>query len=266
MSQDYRETNREPRRISHGSSESFIAQLGDSVRKNPLPAALIGMGLMWLFTGDKFRAQAGQAARRVGVDRLPDLASDALTSGRSAVKASYDTAADGVTAAAARVADNVQSIGGRLGETVSSANDRIHQTGDATMQRAAEAATSLANIEFYDTAKASLTDLFERQPLFLGAVGLAIGAGIAASFPSTDFETELLGEASDEFKQQAKQLAEGQIGHAGAVASAVVNSLTEEARVQGLTIDGLKAAANDTGDKIRKVVETATDSVKGRLN
>jgi hypothetical protein len=31
----------------------FIQDLGDAVRKNPLSAALIGMGILWLFAGGR---------------------------------------------------------------------------------------------------------------------------------------------------------------------------------------------------------------------
>lgn len=46
----------------------------------------------------------------------------------------------------------------------------------------------------FDTARDSLTELFRARPLALGALGLAIGAGIAAALPKTDIEDAYLGE------------------------------------------------------------------------
>jgi len=39
----------------------------------------------------------------------------------------------------------------------------------------------------------------QRQPLLLGAIGLAIGAGVAAAVQATPAEKELLGRASGDF-------------------------------------------------------------------
>ena len=44
------------------------------------------------------------------------------------------------------------------------------------------------------SVRSSLSDLFRAQPLALGALGLAIGAGIAAALPSTEVEAEYFGE------------------------------------------------------------------------
>ena len=38
----------------------FIKDLGDAARRNPISAALIGMGLVWLFAGGKSAARSGR--------------------------------------------------------------------------------------------------------------------------------------------------------------------------------------------------------------
>jgi len=47
---------------SHGSGGSgdFVAGLQDAVRQNPVSAALVGMGLVWMFAGGN-RISAGAA-------------------------------------------------------------------------------------------------------------------------------------------------------------------------------------------------------------
>ena len=42
----------------------FISDLGDAARQNPLSAALIGMGVLWLFTGGRTVERAGEFVRR----------------------------------------------------------------------------------------------------------------------------------------------------------------------------------------------------------
>ena len=63
----------------------FIHDLGEAARQNPLSAALIGMGVLWLFTNARTAERVGEAARR-GFDRIPDVAGDAFDAARSTVR------------------------------------------------------------------------------------------------------------------------------------------------------------------------------------
>src|SRR3954463_200140 len=46
---------------------NFVQDLGDAARENPISAALIGMGILWMFGGS-----AAAMARRVAADNMPD--------------------------------------------------------------------------------------------------------------------------------------------------------------------------------------------------
>src|SRR3981189_1566003 len=61
----------------------FIHDLGDAVRQNPLSAALIGMGVLWLFTGSRPVERVADFARNTDLDRLPNAAGGALDAARS---------------------------------------------------------------------------------------------------------------------------------------------------------------------------------------
>ena len=74
----------------------FIRDLGDAARKNPLSAALIGMGVLWLFTGDRAVARSGDFLR-AGLDRIPDAAGDALDAARSTVRSGGEALSEQVT-------------------------------------------------------------------------------------------------------------------------------------------------------------------------
>jgi hypothetical protein len=49
-------------------------------------------------------------------------------------------------------------------------------------------------------------DFWEHQPLAVGAVGLAIGAGLASLFPATSDETKILGPQAKHLSEQTKRL------------------------------------------------------------
>ena len=55
----------------------FIKDLGDAARRNPVSAALIGMGIVWLFAG-KAGVRPADLLERTGLDRLPDAARNAM--------------------------------------------------------------------------------------------------------------------------------------------------------------------------------------------
>jgi hypothetical protein len=109
-----------------------------------------------------------------------------------------------------------------------------------------------------------LTDLFEAQPLALGAIGLAIGAGIAAALPHTDIENAYLGDTSETLKSKAVEIAGDQIERASTLASDLVEATTEGVRKEGLTMERAKAAVNDLSGKVSRVADAAGKSLSER--
>jgi len=97
-------------------------------------------------------------------------------------------------------------------------------------------------------------------------LGVAIGAGIAASLPPTELETEYFGEASDRLKDKVQEFASDQAQQAKAVAEEAAQAAAGEARRQGLDPGALKSAVADAGARVRNVAGAATDSIKQRAN
>ncbi|HTF73507.1 MAG TPA: hypothetical protein VK620_04105, partial [Bradyrhizobium sp.] len=170
---------------------------------------------------------------RTGLDRLPDAARNAMSATQDRVASAADTlrttSSDGIETATRMASEYSKAL--------------------------PDSADVLA------TVRGNLTDLFKAQPLALGAIGLAIGAGIAAALPNTDIEKSYLGETSETLKSKAAEIAGQQIDKAATVAAAVVETAADEARRQGLTIDGAKAAMDDLSGKVGRVVDAAGKSV-----
>ncbi len=186
----------------------FIRDLGDAASRNPLSAALIGMGVLWLFTG-------GRSGVRSAGNALAG-ASESMQNG------------------AATALDRATRFGREKTETFSDYAKSMPDSG----------------VEMIENARANLGDLFRAQPLALGALGLAVGAGLAAALPATKAEADLLGEASAAVREKAQ-------AHVGKVAENVFNAAEEEARNQGLTLDDAKSATRDVTAKVKRVVEAA---------
>jgi hypothetical protein len=111
--------------------------------------------------------------------------------------------------------------------------------------------------ELLENARDNLRELFRTQPLALGAIGLAIGAGIAAALPATKLEAEYLGETSGAVKEKAEEFVTEKTGMAMEAAEAAINAAAEEASRQGLTVEGAKAAASDVSARVGRVVDAA---------
>jgi len=217
-------------------ASSFVGDLRDAATRNPLSAALIGMGVLWMLTGAKSPAAANSVLRSSGLDRIPD----ALDHVRSGIKEKAGSALD----------------------TAASALDAARESGASTIHNVVDYGRAMTEPgAVVETARDGLTELFRAQPLALGAIGLAIGAGIAAALPKTDVEDAYLGEVSQTVKAHAAEIAGQQVEKATVLASDVVEAASAEARKQGLTPDGAKAAADDITGRVGRVVEAAKNSV-----
>jgi hypothetical protein len=234
----------------------FIHDLGDAVRQNPLSAALIGMGILWLFTGSRPAERVADFARNTGLDRIPNAAGDAFDAARSTLRSGTET-----------VGERVASVQGAMSDGAADAVDNAARYGREYADSTSEYVSSLpgTGAEILDTVRSNLSDVFRAQPLALGAIGIAIGAGIAAALPATELEADYLGEASDAAKAKATEFAAEQTDRVTTVAENVVQAVTEEARKQGLTLEGAKSATGDVSEKVARVVDAAGRGIAERM-
>jgi hypothetical protein len=212
------------------SAGDFVRDLGEAIRANPVPAALIGMGLAWLFTG-----------------------------GRSSAKASFGWARDSMTHF--RSKDDGEPAP-RLGRSLDNPAGQSLGDSSAVAQNALGAATP----QFLASAQANLADLMRRQPLMLGAVGLAVGAGIAASLRPTAAEADLLGEASTNVQGRARKSAAAAVEHTARVADDIAAAVGQEARAQELAPDSIRRAAGETSRKVESLIDQSAERVRSRIN
>jgi hypothetical protein len=243
-------------------ASDFIRNLGDAARRNPISAALIGMGVVWLFTGGRTAERVGDLVRNAGFDRIPDAAGNALNAARSTLRSGTQSVGEGVSSATETLRDagaaGLDRVA-RVGSGVARAGSEVAGAAYGYAQNIPDAGGALLG-----TSRENLSELFRTQPLALGAVGLAIGAGIAAALPATDLESEYFGEASDSFKEQAADFASEQVSRATTVAEEVVTAVSDEARNQGLTVDAAKSAIADIPEKLGRVVDAAGKGISDR--
>jgi len=235
----------------------FVQDLGDAVRNNPLSAALIGMGVLWLFTGSRPVERASDFVRSAGLGRIPEAAGNAFDAARATVRTGTDT-----------IGEHLASAKGTAREGVVDTIENATRYGRDYAERASEYVGSIpsSGAEMLETVRSNLSDVFKAQPLALGAIGIAIGAGIAAALPPSQLETNYLGEASDTVKTKAAEIAAEQADRVTAVAGNVMEATTEEAQKQGLTLESAKSAAGDVSAKVGRVVDAAGKGISERMS
>jgi ElaB/YqjD/DUF883 family membrane-anchored ribosome-binding protein len=174
--------------LRHSGAREYVRNLGTSVKQDPLPLALVGIGLGWLMLSNGRDSRDG-LARRPGPssDALAGTAHDVADGVRGAARSVRDTLSDG--------ASSVRDRASSLRDTAARTSEKISHTARAARDGA-------------DRVRSSVDQFVHEQPVALGAIGLAVGAVLAAAAPRTRAEDRVMGEASDRIKEGAKEVGE----------------------------------------------------------
>jgi hypothetical protein len=229
--------------------------LNAAIRENPLAAGLIGAGVAWMLMGGAkgFGTVAGVA--RAAAGKAGSMAGSAAATAGSAVAGGLASASAGITGAVSGIKDVTTEVAGSVGSIVPdlSVSDTVDSAGSMIGERFNAAAD--AGRAYSSVLQSRLSESLERQPLLLGALGVAIGAGIASTFATTRIEGELMGEHGTAAREKLQEFATD----AKDRAQQAVSEMTDEAGKHGLTLDGVKNAAGDVAEKVK----TVADEVRG---
>ena len=99
--------------------------------------------------------------------------------------------------------------------------------------------------------QSTFSDLLERQPLVLGAIGLAVGAAIAGAFSASDLENDSMGELSDNVKEDLN-----------ARAGAVSQSVREASDTLKTELDDMGA---ETLERLQETGRSGMDAVRENM-
>lgn len=218
-----------------GSGGEFGRNLGRTVRDNPLPVALIGVGLAWMmaggqdatdrrdgafgrFRGDDWRDDDDGGYDPVSGHRSRPLRGDDHVGGiprngrgRDEGPGVGERARDAALTAAGSVSDAASRAAGAAGGAVS----------DATSATADAARSAYGRARHHGRRAASgVEDLIERQPLVAGALAFAAGAALGGLTPNTRAEDRLMGEHAERLRERGSDILSDEAEKARAVAQA----------------------------------------------
>jgi DNA-binding FrmR family transcriptional regulator len=250
---------------SNGGAE-FGRNLLDSVRANPLPAALTGVGLAWMMasngrnTGtvanalpDPIRSDINARLRKaeLGVRRAadePEHAYDArLASARGQVLGVARHAQETTSSFSARVADAMAAARESVSDSVHDERERLGNAGEALRGAAGSISTSIsgAGQSLQGAAGSSwaqgrdqvarIMEAIAESPVLLGALGVAAGAVLGALLPVSEQERVHLGGVAGQVRDSAAGVARDLADQGSAVARAAMDGGRSAAEARGLT-------------------------------
>lgn len=240
-----------------GRGVDFARNLGDSIAANPIPVALLGVGVAWMMFSSQRSTRDDHGLRSEywedDLDAVEEhyagfaeedmgyLGSEAETgegfgqhlkeAGASAKGRMAEFGA-GLGESARHAGERVRHAGERARYASGQARDRLGRARAGVADRAHEAGARVRHQGY--RAKQGMLRTLDEQPLVLGAIGLAIGAALGAALPPSETEDKLMGEARDKALREATKAGREQVGKVREAAGAVAAAAREEAGRQGL--------------------------------
>jgi len=202
-----------------------------NVSSNPIPLALVGIGLGWLAlssTGyDRRIARSGTVrAMRHRAEDAADYARDTLNSASDSVRNAASSAYDSASGA---VSDAYDSASGAVSGAYDSASNAVGGASDRVSNRLPSAPRGGLHVgERMHSVTSSVWEMVEDHPVVAGALGIALGAAIGAALPGTRYENRWVGEYADEATERAKTLALDALDRGTRAAQAAVEAAKEE--------------------------------------
>lgn len=180
----------------------------------PLPLLMIGAGLA--LSSKAVRAQAAEAAAP-GIEKAREVIGETAARAQSLGEGMRQAMSNAESQAAGAAGDAQDAASGmasdmreRAAETADAVSGKVRAGMDAAsemakdrMERARSTATNAAT-----TAPAAASKVIRDNAALIGGLGVAVGAIIAASLPSTRAEAGAMGKASDSVKRAAASAAQ----------------------------------------------------------
>lgn len=240
------------RKITAGADHAMHA-VADTVKKNPVPALLIGAGVAWMIYESRRghsddRDRRGYDAERYDPDAYLDRpleypsGRDSSSGGNGGSKLAHLKEEVGEKAAAVgeQVKEKLADAGTAMQQTYETAKARAGEMTDRVRERTAEA---------YTRTRDRVVTTAQEHPLEVGLVGLAAGLIAGLLLPTPDVVHRSVGGAADRLRDRARESGSEMLAKGKRVAQAAVSAVKDEAQAQGLTPERLREQASAVAER-----------------
>jgi ElaB/YqjD/DUF883 family membrane-anchored ribosome-binding protein len=253
------------------SCESTLHSVVDNVKKNPMPALVIGAGVAWMIYSSRRESASGydyevedysaeDATFRYDPDTHYDRPLEYPPSS-GAVSDWSDQGESKLGEIKDKLSDKAASATGQVKEKLAHAGETAREKIDELKGRAGEASARMrestarmreSSRDAYARSRDRVVATAEHHPLEVGLVALAAGlmAGLAMRTP--DAVNRRIGPTADRLRQRTREAGSEMLEKGKRVAEAAAGAVKDEAEAQGLTPEALREKAAAVADRARE--------------
>jgi ElaB/YqjD/DUF883 family membrane-anchored ribosome-binding protein len=238
------------------SCNTAVHTVTDTVRKNPVPALLVGAGLAWLiyesrrdkrvdrYAGDLSPADYGDQERRYDPDMHFDRPLDYPSTLETETNRS-DQGGSKLEHLKEQLSDNASAATSQVKETLSHAGEATREKVGELRERAGEIASRAKERtqQAYTRTRDRVVTTADQHPIETGLVALAAGLIAGLVLPTPNAVNRRVGPAADRLRDRSREVGREILEKGKRVAQAAVHAAKDEAEVQGLTPEQLREKA-----------------------
>jgi ElaB/YqjD/DUF883 family membrane-anchored ribosome-binding protein len=251
----------------------------ETIKHNPVPAALAGLGIGWLLVegfknSGQYRPYEGNGGsyqtRYYDTGGYPVHQGgmrDTLSSTQEKVGETWSSAQEKVGEMASQTREQVTEMGDQAREKVGQLSQQVQeqasQTMDQVSQLGSQAREKAEQLSYQareqaqylgsqvqeqaQRAKSQFWQTMEENPLMVGAAALALGLVVGLSIPETPYENRLMGEARDNLMDKAQEMGQETMQKVQNVAKNVAEETQRVVKEEVENEDLLKPARESFG-------------------
>jgi hypothetical protein len=247
-----------------GAGQQVWARMLEQARENPMPLAVMGLGLAWLMVSNSRGSAPSHNSMHESRSFAPvgrESSAYAVGSDGGGISETLKGVGEKAAGLVGTARESLSSAASTAGQAGSSAASSMGHAGEAAreqMRHAASAASHSAE-HMARRARGTFSDLMDREPLIVGALGVLVGIAVGAAIPSTPVEDRLMGETRDDLMQRGKDLAQEGLQQASAAAQAAMEAVKEGIEQPA---DGDTPPADRAAEIVRNVVSAASEKLQ----
>jgi len=220
------------------STKSFSSTMITTIKQNPGPAALTGLGIGWLVMSGKGAGSHGQSSSQndLTVKEMTDDTSSQDYDASSGAKGKAGDAVEGAKDKAGKAIDGAQDAAGNVTDqarqAASTVTDQAKDTASTVSEQAKQVPGKVTDQAQQFSARFRRT--LDEKPLAVGMVAAAVGTAAALMVPATQKEHQVLGETRDKLMDKAQTGAQDIVQKVQRVAEEAGEAAEKESKYQGL--------------------------------
>jgi hypothetical protein len=223
--------------VTGGDGADFAQTLIAKAKANPVPAALVGIGIAWLMaSGQDRQAKAGNdlssrlRAAEANVVQLHDEHTDVHAS-------RLDDARGQVLGVARNASDTGASYARRIKDAVASAGDSLVETSHDVQNSTSSTINRVAGWIRGKGQGGGHTGSPNSNPVVFGTAAALVGLVAGVLIPVSDEEEQALGRFAGTLKAKGRDLAQDVVNRGAQVAGDTLDAVKDSAQTHGLTAD-----------------------------